>query len=129
MTCFWDSILSVLNNDDFRIISPSTKKMSNKIFVIFLKNNNTKTVDIIWNNEKLTKQQMEENFEHVKDFDQNSIKNGYLCSTCDPFLLLVSYLFKVNIDHNYRGYLMQYRVTNARKTLKFSSNSGHFSVA
>ena len=90
MTCFWDSILSVLNNDDFRIISPSTKKMSNKKFVIFLKNNNTKTVDIIWNNEKLTKQQMEENFEHVKDFDQNSIKNGYLCSTCDPFLLLVS---------------------------------------
>ena len=35
--------------------------------------------------------------EHIKEYNQNTISQGYLCSTCDPFLLLLSELFK---NHN-----------------------------
>ena len=126
MTCFWDSILTALNNDDFRIIDPNIKKMNNKDFVIFLKNNNTKTINITWNGEKLTDKQLEENYQHIKDFNPSSIYNGYFCSTCEPFIFLVSYLFKVNINHNYRDNIMKYRIENARKTFIFGNNTGHF---
>ena len=37
-------------------------------------------------------------------------------------------LFKVNINHNYMGHVMQYRINNARKTLNFGSNKGHVFV-
>ena len=85
-----------------------------------------KTKDIKWNGETLTDKQLEENFEHIRDFNVNSIGGGYLCSTCDPFLFLVCQLFQVDINHNYRGYMMRYRITNPIKTLNFESNSGHF---
>ena len=41
----------------------------------------------------------------VTRINVKSIRNGYLCSTCDPFLCLVCQLFKLNICHNYNGYI------------------------
>ncbi len=127
MTCFWDGILSKLTDDDFKNLK--TKKPNNTNFVVLLKNNNTKeTKDIKWNGETLTDNQIKENYEHIKDFDEKSIKKGYLCSTCDPFLILVCKLFNVNIYHNYCGNLMKYEIANPNRTLQFKSNKGHFSA-
>ena len=103
-------------------------KPNNKNFVKILKSNLRKTKDIIWNGETLTNKQLEENYEHIKDFNVDSIYGGYLCSTCEPFLFLVCELFKMNINHNYCGQLMSYKVTNPIRTLNFKSNSGHFSA-
>ena len=75
-----------------------------------------------------TQQQLEENYQHIKDFNVKSISAGYLCSTCDPFLLLICELFKVNINHNYCGYKMKYRINNAVKTLNFKSDRGNFTA-
>lgn len=52
-------------------------------------------------------------------------KNGYLCSSCEPVMLLVCYLFDVNIDHMYYNHLMKYRTKGANKTLKFNGNKSH----
>ena len=127
MTCFWDGILHHLKEEDFQRVF-QIKKPNNKNFVKLLKDNLKKTKDIKWNGETLTDKQLEENFEHIRDFNVNSIGGGYLCSTCDPFLFLVCQLFQVDINHNYRGYMMRYRITNPIKTLNFRSNSGHFSA-
>ena len=89
----------------------------------------TEDSSITWNGETLTKKQLQENYDHIIDFNPNTIGNGYDCSVCDPFLLLVCYLFNVNIDHNYNGYLMKYRANNNARILRFSSNTGHFQVA
>ena len=130
MTCFWDGLLHNLKDEDFKRTFNDQSMIKNKIknidFVKLMKANNVKTKDITWNGEKLTEQQLNENFEHIRDYNENSIYGGYLCSTCDPFLLLVCHLFKVDINHNYCGYMMKYRVKNPVKTLNFKSNTGHF---
>lgn len=130
MTCFWDGILQNLKDDDFQIAFKCNKP-NNINFVKLLKDSlnesfHDKSKDINWNGEKLTKQQIKENFEHIKDYNPKSIYGGYWCSTCDPFLILVCILFRVNINHNYCGHLMKYTILNPRKTLNFKSNSGHF---
>ena len=127
MTCFWDGILHNLTKEDFRKTF-DVKKPSNVNLVKMLQENNRKTKNILWNGEKLTQQQLEENYQHIKDFNVKSISAGYLCSTCDPFLLLICELFKVNINHNYCGYKMKYRINNSIKTLNFKSDRGHFSA-
>lgn len=127
MTCFWDGILHHLKDEDFQRVF-QINKPSNKNFVKILKTNLRKTKDIIWNGETLTNKQLEENYEHIKDFNVDSIHGGYLCSTCEPFLFLVCELFKMNINHNYCGHMMSYKVTSPIRTLNFKSNSGHFSA-
>lgn len=127
MTCFWDGLLNNLKEDDFQRVF-QVNKPNNKNFIKLLKNNNRKTKNIKWNGEIFSDKQLEENFIHIKDFNENSINNGYLCSICDPFLVLICELFTININHNYCGYLMTYTNNNFIKTLNFKSNKSHFSA-
>ena len=83
-------------------------------------------VETKWNNEILTKQEKEEHFTHIKDYNINGIRQGHLCSTCDSFLLLISDIFKINIHHQYLNINIQYTTESPRRILKFSSNHGHF---
>tara|TARA_B100000401_G_scaffold223105_1_gene150951 strand:- start:2741 stop:3124 length:384 start_codon:yes stop_codon:yes gene_type:complete len=124
MTCFWDGILNTLTNEDFEKFK--FKKMPNSEFVLFLKKFNKKTENVNWNNEKFSDRQLDENFTHIKDFDYQSIRNGYDCSTCDPFLILICELFCVSIVHNYIGNKLYYNHSNPKRVLNFGSNSGHF---
>jgi hypothetical protein len=135
MTCFWDSLRAKLH---------IKKKMNNSKFIDYLKKVNKKQTSVLWNNSKLTQKQFEENYEHIKDFDKNTIHNGYDCSICDPFLILICDIYNVNIIHNYNGHKMIYTKcehkcknecinkcintgTNNCNTLSFKSNTGHFS--
>jgi hypothetical protein len=79
-----------------------------------------------WNNEILTKQEKDEHFTHIKDYNINKIRQGHLCSVCDSFLLLISDIFDVNIHHKYLNINIRYTIERPRKTLMFSSNRGHF---
>ena len=124
MTCFWDGILNTLTDRDFEKFK--FRKMPNSEFVLFLKKFNKKTRNVIWNNEKFSEKQLDENFTHIKEFDFRSIRNGYDCSSCDPFLILICEIFAVSIDHNYRGNMIKYRNVNSKRILRFGSNSGHF---
>lgn len=124
MTCFWTGILSALTIEDFSNIQINTKPHI-KQFIEILKNKNIPTTDILWQNILLTKQQLDENMEHIKSFDTNSINSGYLCSTCDPFLLLIATIFKVNINHRYNNHLIIYKhkMVGGEKFLEFSSGT------
>ena len=92
MTCFWDALRQQLNfNKD------------NYSFIEFLKNKNNKNNNVTWNNEKLTKKQIEENYEHIRDFEIKSIHKGYDCSVCDYMQLYVQLYLKWvygGITHN-----------------------------
>jgi hypothetical protein len=116
MTCFWDALRDKLNI-----------KKNNKEFISHLKGCNKKDNSILWNDVKLTQKQLEENFEHIRDFNEKNINNGYDCSICDPFLILICEIYNVNILHNYNGYKMKYTKEGGNKTLNFNSNTGHFS--
>jgi hypothetical protein len=116
MTCFWDSLRKGLG-----------VKSNNHVFINYLKKKNKMVSDVIWNNKNITRKQADENFTHIKDFNINKIHNGYDCSIFDPFLILITYLFEVDIDHNYNGNVMKYRKFNNKSKITFHSDHGHFS--
>jgi len=128
MTCFWDGILGSLTQEDFETTFGIERKPNNIDFVKLLQKSNKHTENVKWNNTVLTNKELEENYEHIKDYDINTMNQGYLCSTCDPFLLLTSEIFSVNIYHKYCGNVMQYITLQSKKTLYFSSNRGHFTT-
>ena len=115
MTCFWDGLRQGLNVNS-----------SNEEFISFLKTKNTKKTNVLWNNNSLSDKELEENFIHIEEFNMKSIRNGYDCSTCDPFLILICEVYNINIKHNYNGNIIKYHRGNNLNTINFSSDLGHF---
>ena len=121
MACFWNginnSLVSKLKSKSYRPIE----------LVEFLKKNNRKTYNMLWNNKRLSNKELEENYERVKSYDSRTVHQGYDCSCADPFLLLIGEIFKVNIVHNFNGTIVKYTcINNDNTTLSFGSNRGHF---
>ena len=125
MSCFWDTLIKKVNAEDMKnvlkIINPTPKTFSNA-----LKNENIKTENVLWMSNELTVKERQENFDHIKEYDINTTTNGYLCSICDPFLLLVVELFKIEIIHHFHGILINYKYsTECKYTITLHSDKGH----
>lgn len=126
MTCFWDGIIKACH---LSIGTPHDVTPSN--FAIFIQKKNRPTTSVLWNGSYLNKKQLEENMEAVDYYSIKNINNGYDCSTCDPFLLLICEVCLVHINHIYCGKLITYRHRKHHKQipyLYFRSNSHHFSM-
>lgn len=125
MTCVWKGLLACLEKKDFTQFGLN-KKPNELEFVRFLKTKNRICYNVTWQEEKLSKKFLDECFNAVKIFDEKSIRRGYLCSTCDPFILLVCELFKVNLSHIYCGHKIIYKTNGSSRAFKVRSNRGHF---
>ena len=124
MSCFWDSLIQSISNED------KTNFFNNNInpidFAKTLKQKNTLTLNVTWNNENLTTQFLDENKQAIDSYDTNTIYNGYYCSTCEPFLFLLCELLNIEIQHNYNNNLMIYKnIKNNRYIIKINSDNGH----
>lgn len=127
MTCFWDAIVQSLNKQDFLLLGEKNFKLNKISLINFLKKNNKKPQDVLWQNQTLKKQELDEHVEAVKCYNINGIRRGHLTSTCDSFLLLICQLFRININHRYLRNIIQYKTKHKpRKVLNFRSNRGHF---
>jgi hypothetical protein len=129
MTCFWKGIQQSLEKNDFETLTKKIipRQPTIKELILFLKASNIKTNNVIWNQTKLSDMELQENFHAVKVFNINNINNGYACSTCDPFLLLICEIFSININHCFLNKVMKYENKKlVRKTITFKSNYGHF---
>ena len=125
MTCFWNAIISSLKDEDKKILNVNGRIFPKRMVEI-LKSKNQETNNVTWNNEKLKEQQIKENIEHIKELDINKISNGYLCSTCDPFLILLAETLKVKIKHNYNDTVIIYNnIEKERRTINLCSDRGH----
>jgi len=132
MTCFWVGLLSILTKNDLnntlkRHISLGKPRPTE--FVKLLKKHAIETHHVLWNGQKLRSQELKENLERINEFDVTKINDGYDCSSCDPYLLLICELFAVHIHHNFNGSMIKYthiRPANTTRILKVSSNRGHF---
>jgi len=139
MSCFWDSLFrNLIQKKSFFLINHYSNKEYHDLYryydkdiknvldlSLYLKENNKFTHNVRWNGEVLTKKQLEENFQHVKDYDVKTINNGYLCSTFDPFLLLISEIYNVKIINNYMDYKIIYDNINSRKEITINNNNSH----
>ena len=68
MTCFWNAIISSLTDEDKTKLNIK-KRLFPTVMVEVFKDNNIKTPDVLWNNEKLREQQINENIAHIKELD------------------------------------------------------------
>lgn len=135
MTCFWNGLLARLTVEEINKALKSNlyDKPDPKLFVKLLKNNATHTIDVecVENDgtsTKLTNKALEENLEWIITYNVDKIHDGHDCSTGDPFLLLVSQLFTIDIYHIYNSkYFIKY--INSKNTygriLSLSSDKGH----
>jgi hypothetical protein len=139
MSCFWDGILRSLELQDFyylgrsprvRPLEPreSPKPLTARQLANFLKNHNRLTTGIRCNDKiPLRAPQLQENFDAIAQFDVDGIYEGYLCSTSDPFLCLVSFLFEVEIQHDFNGVTITYSTeSRPRRIIRYRSDSNHF---
>lgn len=131
MTCFWDGLMQALNKLPLKTIIKDTLKIEGKInaqiFAEALKKNNCMTDNVLWNSTPLLEQFKQENMMMISGFDTTHISQGYLCSSCDPFLLLISQLFKTDIYHHYNGHNIEYKNSQSNgNIIRVSSDKGHF---
>jgi len=127
MSCFWDSLIKSINNEDLNnYFDNNSIRVNPHNLVTILKNVNKKTPDILWNNTELTDKIQEENVEAINNYDIKQVQNGYYCSTCDPFLFLLADYLEITIIHNYNSHIMTYsHKINNRYTIKIISDKGH----
>ena len=133
MSCFWKGInnglvhLQKKPNNGIAYQNKQAKDLS-----IYLKSLNKirNDVTVTVQGHSITEKQRQENFESINTYDVEKYDKGYLCSTCDPFLILLCQNFKCNIDHHYTGILIKYRYCGEQKvdpkTIIFCSNKKHF---
>lgn len=126
MTCFWDSIYNSLNQTHFQQLQ-CNRNNNLKEFIINLQNTKTTLSNVTWQNNPLTQKEIDEHIQAIREYNVDNINNGHLTSSCDLFLLLLSDLLEIGIDHNYLGHKIEYRNKNNNTTiLTFGSNKGHF---
>ena len=130
MTCFWNGILASLTTENFNFIGLDRKKYRKpEIFIQLLKDRNEfiNAWHVNWNNTPLSNRETIEIKQSIKEYDIKGIHRGHLTSTCEPFLILVSQIFHVNIHHKFINVPITYTFLHSpRKTLKFKNNRGHF---
>jgi hypothetical protein len=136
MACFWNGILQQLTTVDLKVLGIQNKNPQS--LVQAFKQKAKKTNSVRWNGDKLSNKQLDENLQHIQTYNIKTIGNGYLCSSCEPFLLLLSELLQVHIHHNYLHTSIKYTITDyddnittddnitAARIMKFGSNRGHF---
>lgn len=132
MTCFWDGLLSRLPLLDINtFISKDHTYLyftSQKDFINLLKNraDDLLNAKVECNGTLLDQRTLLDLSQWVKNYKVENIHDGHDCSTCDPFLVLISHLTRANITHNYNGITITYRTVNSMRNLSFSSDQGHF---
>ena len=95
-------------------------------FVRRLKNSNTMIAGTSWQGIAISKKQQEENYEWIRDYNENSIHNGHLTSSADPFIMLVAYLLHIEVVLMINGSRTVISPPgNARYTIHMHGSGGH----
>ena len=126
MTCFWKGFMNCLSDTDVQFSRGLSRLPQHEHeFVHFLQKNNIRANDVSWQHQPVSSRLQEESFQAVKALESNTIGEGYWCSTCDPFILLISQLFQIDVHHRFCGHLVVYSVPHPRKTIYVTSDRGH----
>jgi len=144
MTCFWDGVMTGLVHN--RLMD---NRMTPADFATHLKRHNCRTDGVTWCSgnaapERLIQKTLEENEQWIAEYDVGTVSNGLDCGVLNPFLMLVCYLYEVDISHSFQAPTFDpvtrrnightssmssyYRSDNSCTTrrMRFSSTVGHF---
>lgn len=122
MTCFWDGILAKLSNK-LDTAGYKLEKINsgsrNADFIEALKRvaRSIDHAEVSWNGEIISKQLWKEYRVWIEDYNVATIGNGHDCGTCDPFLILLCYMLRITIKHNYNGSPVVYKYLDSQVDL------------
>lgn len=117
MACVWLGLIGALN----------LRQMQPVDLLNHVKANNCQTVDVVWNDQKLSDKAMTENIARINEVDPKQILGGYDCSGCDPLLLLIAQLYGVTIIHKLLNTEIVYKNLNhPDKIIRVYSDHRHF---
>ena len=128
MACFWKACLKKISKEDINQICGAGKQHTPVNFALGLKRiNETHTIsdNITWQNQAITGQQKNEFREWIRTYRVESIPNGKLTGIMDPFFILLSDVFYINIRHQYLNHTIEYKTNHPKYTVSFKSNQGH----
>jgi len=125
MTCFWTGLIKALKSLTTHKNNPKSIVNAQDLMT-FVKKKNCMTKSVKWNNEPISEQLMKENMDAINELDVAKINQGYDWSSCDPVLLLISEIFKINISHMHNGNKLSYVCNGAQHHITVYSNIGHF---
>lgn len=127
MACFWNSLLNTIKTDDKETyFNTFNLNLTPHNIVVILKEINKKTENVLWNDEELTEQQLNENKESIDNYNINTINDGYYCSTFEPILFLLIEYLNITIIHEYNKNIIKYsHKKNNRYTINIYSNNNH----
>jgi hypothetical protein len=129
MTCYWDSIYSQLDVEDYKFIGVDIPPNIESL-VRLMKSKNKHINNVTWQNSYLSHDEKKEHFTAIDVYNIKGIYKGHLTSVCDSFLLLLCEVFCISVNHTFLNTNIKYEnVKKSRKTLRFSSNRGHFQNA
>ena len=126
MSCYWDAIIRELSEQEAAraglagikdpvVFATKLKEAGANCFVLSK-----------WQGAALSEQQRRENAAAVAAYNTDTVRDGYYCGSCDPFLLLVAHVAGVNIHHETPtgtfDYSSQYP---AARWITLRSNSRH----
>jgi len=129
MSCFWRGLIQSINKVQLLQVLGLHTKPAPVGLVRALKTKAVETQNVLWNGQELKEQELKENLEHIKSYNIGNVRNGYWCSGCDPFLLLMCELFQIKIHHKYCGNLIKYYPKDFAENVKiylYVSNQRHF---
>ena len=127
MSCFWNSLLNTIKTEDKnKYFNTFDMSLTPHNLAVILKEINKKTENVLWNNEELTEQQMNENKEAIDNYNKNTVNDGYYCSTFEPILFLLVEYLNITIIHDYNKNIIKYsHKKNNRYTIHIYSNHNH----
>ena len=133
MSCVWDGIRDAIRNDytsceDLHLRRVFSHKLRSDHLPNFFVLNNQICDKVTVNDEEITEQFKMECKKTIETLANYPIYTGYLCSTCDPLLLLVCQIFRVHIRHtHFNGVTTIYRHKEKERCVyNFESNRTHF---
>ena len=126
--CFWNGQIKAFRRNPG--LQPQELDLTSaKRYAESLKQQNVLCKGIKVNEEELSQQQLKENFEAIQNYNTKDVNKGYLCSTCEPFLCLLSHLSGCRIVHEYNRVSITYEpweTKNSNHEIVFKSNTSHF---
>jgi len=133
MSCVWDGIRDAIKEDYKHCIHKETqillsKQLESRHLPNFFVLNNKICNKVSVNGEYLSKQFLGECMKSIEKLYDYPIHIGYLCSTCDPLLILICQIFNVYIKHtHFNGTTSTYKNKDrGRTTYHFESSRTHF---
>lgn len=127
MSCIWEGLIKALRLKKIKTIDKQNVLITPNILLNILQKENRDTPDMRWNGQILNEQLQNDNMQHISSLDHDT-KNGYLCSTCDPLLLLIGQIYNVSIEHKYINTIIFYENITSNKKICVKSNKSHFWV-